>query len=284
MRTYYSAVNGEECYSPDFSSDSLEHAFNLMNNDCIVKLKEIVTALGKVGLANKIGVENFREVIHEIIKLFNQILGKRFVRDIYDDYATATNEASCQSVKDAFRDHFPEGISLENGRQLEIEYTFLINFLEKNPQIQTFSDLEGVNLIDSNSYIDEAYYDYDIDIDNYNRNVYYILDNAYDKIMDDENTIKLVENLKEFENIMKSLKFKFSNGDYLKVVPSETGKKRFKISVDSDVDFNKKKVILNFAIGSEIKTYKIPFDEISDYVTTEKLHEMIKMKIRKYLL
>ena len=262
-----------------------------MDGDCKEKLSEIAFAVGKTELANKIKSNFSDDVIDRIIDMIKKI-NENYLQNLFDEYALAINRSSCESIKDSYRNHFPDGIKL-NDNTVVLDYDFLINYVKENPSIQTFSDLKGHKLIDDYSDITEATYEYynELDSEFLNHEYFTILDNLYDKIMDDEETISRVKNIKEFENIMKSLKFDINNEfGYYKVfkIDNQTFK-RFSIEFEH-IDYDNKVVKLKMTTSKagdqspDIKLYKIPFSEIGDYVYTEKLHESILFKIKQYLL
>ena len=200
--TYNAARFRQDCYVPDYYNDEIIYMFGNMDDDCREKLSEIATALGKIDLVNKIK-RNFanENVVKELIKMFD-ILNKRHIENLFDEYAAAISRASCDSIIDAFKEHFPKGIELDD-KEIIVTYDFFIKFLEENPNIQTFSDLEGRHLINDSSNIEGAKYEYDVDYEELNREYFRILDRIYDDLLDDEETISRVESIKDFENIMK---------------------------------------------------------------------------------
>jgi hypothetical protein len=287
---YNAAIYGD-CHTVEYYEDEIRYMFSLMDGDCKEKLSEIAFAVGKTELANKIKSNFSDDVIDRIIDMIKKI-NENYLQNLFDEYALAINRASCESIKDSYRNHFPYGIKL-NDNTVVLDYDFLINYVKENPSIQTFSDLKGHKLIDDDSDITEATYEYynELDREFLNHEYFTILDNLYDKIMDDEETISRVENIKEFENIIKSLKFT-TNDDfgYYKIfkIDNQTFK-RFSIEFEH-IDYYNKVVKLKMTTSKagdqspDIKLYKIPFDEIADYVYSEKLHESILFKIKEYLL
>lgn len=291
---YHSAKYNGDCYEIEYSSDELSYMFNGMDSDNINKLEEIVTALGDMELAGEIKGKTRLpdDASAKIIRLFEKVFGDKYNDRLFDEYRNAARRASCQSIIKTYEEHFTEYVRMYNDDTIEIDYDFFLNFLENHPTIQSFADLKGYNLIEHHTDISEASYEFNLDYPDLNREYYYILDNMLDDIMEDEGTSKMVESVKEFENLMKKLKFQYQIGDraYKRVFEREEMGDRiiFYISLDT-IDFKNKKVVLlqliDQGLGTPLSTkYKIPFDEIADYVTIKKLHESIKKLIRKYLL
>lgn len=289
---YNNAKYDGDCYEVDYSSDELLYMFNGMDSDNINKLEEIITAMGDMELAADIkGQRHLSDSASiKIIRLFQKVFGDKYIDRLFDEYRSAVSRASCQSVIEAYRQHFTEYVRMYDDNTVEIDYGYFLNFLENHPTIQSFADLKGFTFIDNHTDISDAAYDYTLNYADLNKEYYYILDNMSDDIMEDEDTHKLVVSVNEFEQLMRNLKFKYEVGDraYKKVVEMEGERRIFYINLDT-IDFKNKKVILlqmiNHGLATPLSTkYKIPFSEIPNYVTIEKLHETIKKLIRKYLL
>lgn len=289
--SYYAGAkyNGN-CYTPDYSNEEMVYIFGSMGSDCINKVKEIITIFGDIELASNLDrVPNINEdQAEKIIKLFKFHTDDIYLDKLFDEYQSAVNRASCNSIIEAYESHFNDDVKMYDNRTIEVKYEFFINFLKENPSIKTFSDLQNYKLIDDYDHISDAIYEYDLDYEYLNREYYTILDDMYDNVTSDDDIIERIEQTKKLFEILKSLKFESKEKGYYKDIRIGSTFSRFVIPYNG-IDTIKKTVTLTIFKGEANremgnKTYKIPFDEIADYVTIEKLHEMIKMKIRKYLL
>lgn len=290
---YRGARHNGDCYEVDWSDDELIYMFGTMDFDCVDKLREITIALGDMELASEI---NYQRHLSDsssakLIRMFQKFFGDKYLDKLFDEYRRAVSQASCESIIKAYNDHFNTDVNLYDDYTVEVTYDFFLKFLEKYPRIQSFSDLKGYSFIEHSTDISQAMYEYEVNHGDLNREYYYVLENMLEDIMEDEDTSKVVGSVKEFENLMKQLKFKYEIGDraYKKVFGTEGERKIFYIALEN-IDFKNKKVVLLQLIEKSgerhpVSTkYKIPFSEISDYVMTEKLHESIKKLIRKYLI
>lgn len=297
LSLYWDAKTYGNCYDAEYSIGELIHLFINMDDDCRNILIKIVTGIGHLKLAEEIKDEISSSSAEKIIELIENYFGDKYIQKIFEEYRMEANNASCNSIIEAFEGHFNSDVYMYDSRTLEISYEFFLNFLKENPNIQTFSDLYGYKFIEDSSHIEDARYDFNVSYSDLNREYYTILDNIYDSMTDDEEIMERIAATKEFIDIMKSLKFEFQDGNYYKDIKNKfkTEKPvitRFKI-IPSQIDFDRKKITLYMIKSNEgesgfsprvTKTYKIPFSEIANYVTIEKLHETIKNKIKKYLL
>lgn len=286
---YHSAKYGSDCYDVEYSDEELGYIFQRMDTDCVNILKKIIMAFGDIELANRLNVINYN-VSEEIVKIFKKFTGDEYLDKLFDDYNREVGIASCNSIVEAFESHFNDDVKMYNDNTLEIKYEFFINFLKRNPEISTFSDLKNYNLIDGYDDISQAAYEYEVDYSHLNREYYFILDNMYEDIMDDEDNKERIESIKNFEKLIKNLKFNYdssNNGRYIKIIKTSDSTEKVFLIYTKNIDFENKKLLLKMGEKKENSNliedwteYRIPFNELSDYVYTEKLHEAI----RKYLI
>jgi hypothetical protein len=299
MYNYLHARNGE-AYRPEGGED-MDFFFRFMDKDNMELLVSISKSLGDFSLAKEIqsridsGTRLESNEINQILELLVRTgkKGTKLLRELTNEYENQAESASVESVKETFDWHFNNtGVEFGGVGVIDVKYETFINLLKENPQIKTFSDLDDVNLIQyPMDDLSDASYEYDLDIESLNKDFYYLLDNFNDVISNDEEIQNRVKSYEEIEKLMKILKFQYEGGVYDKSIKVENGNKHFRID-PNEIDFDEKTVVLHYADTSKRvnggiynKAFKIPFDEISDYVYTEKLlYEMIKMKIKKYLL
>lgn len=280
---YRSRSYDYDCYEPEKTDDELMWIMRVLDNDNLEKLSEITKFIGASSLRALIqsriqsNQKLSEDIALKIIKLFNNLYEDE-LDNIFNEYNHLVRIASCESIKEAFENSFPDGITYHDGKTLEVSYDFFISFLEKNPEIKTFADLKNHNFMYGDD-LSQAMYEYVIDLDALNREVYSILDKILDNIldeMDDDDNLKKFNNLKKFDDTIKELKFKEDErGFYVK----DTRKYSFVINPDK-VDYNNGKLRLDvyFKHGDSTthnRDHIIPFDDLQRYVTIEQLFENI---------
>lgn len=290
VSAYYDAVYNGSCYRPDDYSEDIKDAFRLIHRDNLEKIQKIMISLGHIDTAEKIKDGIDYSVAHEVSDKIEEVFGSSYNDDIVQEYRNSVESSACEAVRYSFDDHFPSDISLNDPYTLLVTYDFFIDFLKKNPQVQTFSDLRNHKFIDHYTDISDAQYEYNVDRYSLNREYSYIIDRLLDKIEDDEEIKQKAISVRKFQKIIQQLKFIYhDDGFYYKDIKIDKNTfKRFKIS--HNIDYDREKVILYMITANvdnqstKTNEYKIPFDELADYVYTEKLHETIRKAIRKFLL
>lgn len=289
LGNYYAARYNGNCYRPDYEDDDILHIFQMLSSENLSLLSDIAKFLGE----NKLSIDiknhsqnNTRLRDSESVKIINLI--EKFFKsdvlsDIHHEYANHVESASCDSIIEAFREHFPDGVDFIDSQSLRVNYDFLIDFLKENPSIKTFSDLRDVNLIDDYSDLGDAYANYDLDTYALNRDIYYIFNRLHDKVLsDEENISEKVEAFKEFEDMIRALKFRYG-ADYVLQVVDKDNNLKYKFEIDpDDVDYDNRKLKLtvkDYRKGGEMTKHRIPFEDLPKYVTIEKLYESILSKL-----
>ena len=134
--------------------------------------------------------------------------------------------------------------------------------------------MEDYPMIELHTNFEDAYYQYDINGEKLNNSFDTILTNRLTELETNDDYIFLSENSKEFLNIMNKLKFKKTSDSYIK----EIGDLSIIIKIN-DIDFKNKTLKLIYKKNNKVRLYEIPFNEISDYIYTEKLYENLLKKI-----
>ena len=296
MHTYFSAQYNGDCYSPDDFNEDIVYCISLVDSENAELLALICLALNRYDIYKDImsnvddnttrPIQSDR-LINKILELLQSAGGDRYLSDMYDEYKSRVNEASCDEIKSAFKEHFSDyGVWVRDSETIGFTYDFFIDFLSKNPDIQTFADLKGHNFIEYSSSIEDAAHEGDLDVEGLNRDFNYILNRLYDKISDSDEMEEKLKNIEEFENMMKSLKFDYTNMYVLQVVDKNNNLK-YKFEIEpSQINYENKKLYLrvkNYAPGGDVTTHLIPFEDVPKYVTMEKLFENLVKKIKKFI-
>ena len=288
----YVAARQNGGHEPDDYFEDLRHVIQNLGSEEIEVLRKIFRLLGKNQILELLSGDHIGYESSEVIVRGLKDLSERLTDDIHNDYVQEVSRQSADSITTAYGEHFEDtGIEYDGDGRVRIEYNKLIEYVKNHPEIQTFADLKGHNLIDYSTNIQDAYYEYDINWHELNTDVFNTLNYFYESMEEDDELIQRVKNISDFEQIMENVGFKFNDriNTYVKTIKNNV----MFIIPEKNIDYNQRKVILEMRTASEdinepaSKSYKIPFEEIANHVYTEKLFESILKKIylnkRKYL-
>ncbi len=290
-RLYQQATGygGEGGYRPDEYGDGEYSIINIFDDKNKELLSTILLYIGEQLLANKLldsenDSENDSEKLYnEIGSAFNEKLDSAEIfSDITGEWANLVQYSSQESIEEEFENHIKD-IIFRNLEDFIVPYDFMIKYLEKNPEVQSFEQMKDVPLIDDNLYLEDAYFSYDINDVALNNYINNILDNIIieleSDLEDEDSSIsKRTNNIDQFNKILKDLKFNKNENKELFYVRTPT--KMIKINY-KDIDYLNGVVNLTVTqigqsrINTPPKQHKIPFDDISNYVLSKELFERI---------
>lgn len=290
---YESAKQGYSGYEPEYSRDEIHWFFNRLNDDNRKLIRKLLIYGGRSDLANKFTSEFNEEIIDKIIKLLENLYGEyNIIEDMFKEYSHLVRQASNESVEDAFEEHIPSGINYIDSTTFFVEYDYFLEYLDKHPDVNSFDDMLKYPLIEDSLYnLYEASYEYDLDMNQLQYEFEKIFENVIDNVESDEKFQEKIKNIEELEDILYRLNFKMDGDQYHKILKDEKffneAKRRFIIPINK-IDYDSKMLVLKILYFDDpeknSRIYKIPFDELADYVFTEKLYESVLFQINRYLL
>ena len=278
-----SAAKSGECYEiDDNGGEEYTYMLQYFNTDNTKLLSDTLRIIGEFKLSNELSKmgrlsntdNNTNDLIDQIVNtLEKKVPELNIIDDIFSEYRMLINTASCDSVEAEIKSHFPEGVSTHHGNEIWVTYDYMIKYLS-DPEIREFRQMEDDPLISYRSGFDEAYYQYELDHEEFNRYVTSILENVISKIEDDDKYKFLNTNANEFFSIMDKLKFNRNDYSFTKKIGDVL------ITIQTKkINFEDKILELIYKKNKLVRRYVIPFDEISDYVYTEKLYENLLKRI-----
>lgn len=295
LSTYWGAKYNGDCYRPDSDdSDNEGYIFTLLDMENLGMLKDIMFSLGKNKIATHIGqlisynnglnLRNDSTILAEIVETFRLVFGQKTLDNMFQYYADAVNSAACDSVIEEFLNNLPDGVTVPDSHTITVTYDFFIQFLEEHPQIETFSDLKNYHFVGSGVDLDNALYDYNLDVDSLNQDLkYQIFEPLVSEIESNESYTDIANSIKDFEKMIKDLKFELDK-DYVLEIRNKENKLIYKFVIDpDDVNYREKKLdllIVDYRPNGESNMHRIPFGELPKYVTMEKLFESILSKLK----
>lgn len=276
---------GEGGYRPDEYDDGEYSIINIFDDKNKELLSTILSYIGEQLLANKLmnSKNDNEELYNEIGSVFNEKLDSAEIfSDITGEWANLVQYSSQESIEEEFERHI-KGIIFYNLEDFMVPYDFMIEYLEKNPEVQSFEQMKDVPLIDDDLYLEDAYFSYDINYVELNNYINNILDNTIIELESDledgdSSISKRTKNIDQFNKILKDLKFNKNENKELFYVRTPT--KMIKINY-KDIDYLNGVVNLTVTqigqprLNTPPKQHKIPFDDISNYVLSKELFERI---------